>query len=312
MTLNNTSKKIGVLMGGVSEERPVSLNSGRAMAAALVRQGYDVVSIDVDRNLAQTLINTPIDVAVLALHGPLGEDGTVQGLLEIMGIPYTSPGVTASAVCMDKPMAKRLFRDGGIKTPAWITLEIDNSTSLNQALAACDALPAPWFVKPCGSGSSVGVTRVEDRGMLQSALESAAEVSSHVLVEQEVRGAELACAVLSGEVLPLIEIRPKDGIYDYENKYTAGRTDYLIPPPDMSQSTIQAASDAALAAYKVTGCRGLSRVDVLVDADDQPWVLEVNTIPGMTETSLVPKAAAAAGMGFDDLVERILQSAALG
>ncbi|MBF0153830.1 MAG: D-alanine--D-alanine ligase [Magnetococcales bacterium] len=311
-------RKIGVLMGGLSAEREVSLRSGRAMTAALERLGHQVVPIDVGRDLAAVLMREGIQVAVMALHGPLGEDGTVQGLLEVMGIPYTGSGVAASAVCMNKTLTKCLFRDGGVPTPAGQEVVLAATGGDPERVAAQVLSPPPWYVKPANSGSSVGVTRVTERAQLPEALLKAAQTNdlpadgvARILVETEVHGKELTISILDDQPLPPIEIHPISGFYDFTNKYTSGRTEYRIPPQNVSALALERSRDAALLAYRVAGCRGLARVDVMLDAAESPWVLEINTVPGMTELSLAPKAAAAMGMSFDQLVARILRSAAL-
>lgn len=299
-------------MGGLSEEREVSLRSGAAMAAALERKGYRVVRVDVDRGLPGVLVREGIEVAVLALHGPWGEDGSVQGLLEIMGIPYTGSGVAASAVCMDKALGKRLLIASGVPTPPWRLVHLGPSPDAEElaaVLGSVQELPGPWFVKPNGSGSSVGVGRADTREELEARLVAAARVSPWILVEAAIDGAEVTLPVLDEETFPLIQVQPKTGFYDYVNKYTAGSTDYLIPPRDVTGEALEQVRQVGLAAYRALGCRGLARVDLLVDREGRPWVLEINTIPGMTETSLAPKAAAAMGIPFDDLVERILRGA---
>ncbi len=307
-------RHIGVLLGGLSEEREVSLKSGGAMAGALERRGYRVTRIDVDRDLPAVLVKEGIEVAVIALHGPLGEDGAVQGLLELVGMPYTGSDVASSALCMDKALSKMLYRASDIATPPWreLRLEKGDRAALEKALEDLGDWEPPLFVKPLNSGSSVGISKVMDRAQLKKALLEASAICSRVLVEQEVKGVEVAMAVLNGESLPPIEIQPIDGFYDYENKYTAGRTNYLSPPQHLSEAALERAAKVARESYRLSGCRGLARVDVIVDADETPWVLEINTIPGMTETSLAPKAAAAAGIDFDELVVRILSGATVG
>lgn len=303
--MNPHDRHIGVLYGGPSEEREVSLRTGSAMAGALQRKGYQCVLIDAQRDLPTRLNQAGIDMAMIALHGPMGEDGTVQGLLEIMGIPYTGSGVTASAVCMDKGLAKRLFRDAELPTPAWREIHLLAGASDQDIAQALVGFPLPGFVKPCSSGSSVGIARVADGITAAPALRAAALVSPNLLVEAEVNGVEVTLAILSGIPLPLIGIQPMDGFYDYTNKYTSGRTSYRIPP-DLTADQQQQAITTGIAAYHLTGCSGLARVDLIVDQSGVAWILEINTVPGMTETSLAPKAAQAAGITFDDLVERIL------
>jgi D-alanine-D-alanine ligase len=309
--------RIGLLLGGRSSERDVSLRSGTAMADALQRRGYAVVRIDpADGFLPERLASERIDAVVLALHGRFGEDGTVQGLLELMGIPYSGPGVAASAVCMDKVMSKRVFRDAGVPTPPWIELGGDVADAV--VLDAFDAagLVCPVFVKPVSAGSSVGVVRVADRHGLVAGFRAAVAAcnrddGARILVEQAIHGSEVTATLLDGVALPLVEVRPHSGFYDYENKYNNGRTDYLVPPISVSDDVQVRAQAVAMQAHDATRCRGLVRVDMMVDGDGTPWVLEINTIPGMTALSLAPRSAAAAGLSFDDLVERILAGVAL-
>ncbi|MBF0310559.1 MAG: D-alanine--D-alanine ligase [Magnetococcales bacterium] len=314
--------KVGVLLGGLSEEREVSLRSGKAMATALRRQGFDVTEIDVARDLPARLVASGIQVAVLALHGPYGEDGTVQGLLEILGIPYTGSGVASSANCMDKGLCKRLLRDQGLPTPPWVICrgrlapDSDETTRRSEARRLAEEVRAaglryPLFVKPHRSGSSVGIARVATFEELAGGLAGALAVSAEILVEQGVIGREVTLSVFDGQGLPLVGILPSDTFFDYHCKYTAGRTRYPIPPPDLDEETMAEATRLGVAAYECAGCRGLARVDLMIDADNKPWILEINTIPGMTETSLAPKAAAHAGLSFDALVERILAGATL-
>lgn len=315
------TKKIGVLLGGSSSERAVSLRSGAALVAAYQRLGCSVLAIDTQsgRELPAVLLAHAIDIAVIALHGPLGEDGTVQGLLEVMGIPYSGSGVAASALCMDKSISKRLFHQAGVMTPAWeeVQLVAGDAQSL---LPLVERLTHTWtgktcFVKPASAGSSVGIRRVGQMAELAAALTAAVEAAAqpgetvHILLEQEIVGAEVTLSILDGTPLPLIEICPVEGFYDYLNKYTPGKTRYLVPTETLSAQEIQTSIETGLAASRLLGCRGLHRVDMIVDRAGCAWVLEINTIPGMTETSLAPKAAAAAGLTFDDLAERILAGA---
>lgn len=318
-------KKIGVLLGGSSTERSVSLRSGAALVAAYQRLGLPVAPIDTQsgRDLPRALLDTGTEVAVIALHGPLGEDGSVQGLLEVMGIPYSGSSVTASALCMDKAVSKRLLRDAGIATPVWEEIGVTAGLAEPQAQAHLEgrllgAMEGPFFVKPSCAGSSVGIRHVEERSALLSALSAAATAAArpgeivNILLEQAVVGTEVTLTILDGEPLPLIEIRPEEGFYDYQSKYTPGRTRYLIPAESLSTRQARTAEETGLAAGRLLGCRGLYRVDMVVDAPGRAWVLEVNTVPGLTETSLAPRSAVAAGLTFDTLAQRILAGATLG
>ncbi len=314
-TASTPKKRICVLSGGSSPERSVSLKSGEALFNALTRRGHAPIAIDPasGRELTATLLAHNIGTAVIALHGTKGEDGTIQGLLEILEIPYTGSFVGSSALCMNKTLSKQLFQASGIPTPPWEELLL-SATSTTPEMS----LPPPYFVKPMNSGSSVGISRVADRAGLQAGLDLAIRSGTangkepvRILVEQEIQGRELTLAVLNGQPLPLIQIQPETGFYDFNAKYAAQKTQYLIPPPNLSAQATKRATEAGVAAGVAAGCRGLYRVDMIMDHDENPWILEINTIPGMTATSLAPKAAAAAGFSFDDLAEQILASAGL-
>lgn len=302
------SKRVGVLYGGLSHEREVSLRSGTAMAAALTRCGYHVTEIDVGKNLVDQLRATPIDVAVLALHGPYGEDGTVQGLLEFLEIPYTGTGVAGSAIAMDKLLCKRIARDLGIPLASDFVWFADDAHS--QAIATNHTLTYPLIVKPAREGSTIGIEIVEAPGALQAALATAAKFDTKILVEEFVKGAEIALGVVCGETLPSVEIVPKSGFYDYASKYTKGMTDYIVPAriPD---TTIRDLNRWTLQLWRDLDCRGFARADYIVRPDGSAVLLELNTIPGMTETSLVPKAAAHMGMSFETVCERVLHDACI-
>lgn len=310
---------IGLLLGGNSSEREVSLNSGNALLAAYRRLGYQVTAIDTadGKNLVATLQKNKITVAVLALHGPGGEDGTIQGLLETIGIPYTGSGVVASALCMDKVLSKQILRDSGLATPPWSEVTVENGKIINRQPLPENLAP-PYFIKPLNTGSSVGVLRVEtadnlDELLIESANSAAADgKATRILIEQEVKGTEVTLTIIEKKILPLIEIRPKKGFYSYDNKYTSGNTQYLIPPEKLGEKSTEEALELGRAAGERLGCRGLYRVDMIVDALGKPWILEANTIPGLTENSLAPKAAAAVDISFDELAKMILAGARLG
>jgi D-alanine-D-alanine ligase len=296
-------KRVAVLLGGLSSERTVSLSSGGAVAVALSRRGYDVVEIDAGRDLARQLLEAAADVAVIVLHGTYGEDGCVQGLLEIMGIPYTGSGVAASSLAMDKVRTKRLLQAGGLPVPA------DRVLSPTEALESDVHIPfdVPLVVKPAAEGSSVGTSVVTERGDLPAALADAARWGQ-VLVEEFVAGPEVTVAMLDGQAMPPVEIRPHDGFYDYRNKYTKGRTSYICPAriSDAATGRIQ---EMAIRACELIGVTGVARVDFMLAGGDDPHLLEINTIPGMTELSLVPMAAREAGLSFEDVAEHMLASA---
>lgn len=293
--------RVGVLMGGLSAERDISLQSGGAVAEALRSRGWEVVEIDVGRDLPQRLMNERIDVAWVALHGRFGEDGCVQGLLEVMGIPYTDSGVRASAVAMDKIATKYVLR--GIPG---VLLARDAVVRRGDPLPD---LPLPVITKPSVGGSTLGMTLCRTPDDLQRGIDEALRLHEEVLVEELVDGDEITVAVLDGTALPVVRIMPESGFFDFEAKYTKGRTRYEVPARISDEATRKAQA-AAVAAARALGCRGLCRVDFIVrHTDDEPVFLEVNTIPGMTATSLSPMAAAAVGIGFEELVERVLLGA---
>jgi len=299
------ARRIGVLMGGTSAEREVSLRSGSAVLETLQAQGYEAVGIDAGRDLAQQLVEQRIEIAFIALHGRHGEDGTVQGLLELLGIPYTDSGVLASALAMDKAATKRLLRQAGIATADFHVYR--RGDDVDALVAAQQSYPL--VAKPVREGSTIGVTIAHNPQELRAGVLAAAELDREVLVEAFLAGRELTVGVLDGTALPVIQIVPHEGFYDYRNKYTAGRTQYLLPAPLPAALTAEL-QRAAEQAYRLLGCRGAARVDFI--ADDDRWIcLEVNTIPGMTATSLLPKAAAAAGIPFPELCERLLFDAGL-
>lgn len=303
MTNEQQVQRVGVLMGGVSREREISLKTGDAMAGALERSGFDVVRIDWSPGPNDDLIRAGLDVVLLALHGGHGEGGSVQGLLNCLEIPYTGSGVTASAIAMDKVHSKRLFADAGLSTPAFQVVraqELDAGLDLR--------LTQPFVVKPAADGSSVGVTLVGPDGDARAALEAARNGDADILVEAFVAGTELSVGVFDQQVIGTVAIVPADGFYDYDAKYVSGTTQYLIPPP-ISAGARAAAEGLARDAYDLIGCRGVARVDVMLDAEEQPYLLEVNTLPGMTETSLIPKLAAATGESFEALVARMVSAA---
>ena len=310
--------RVAVLKGGHSLEREVSLRSGGNVEAALRRLGHEVLSVDVDQHLVRTLREERPDVVFVALHGRGGEDGTVQERLEILGLPYTGSGVLASERAMDKVVAKAAFTRSGIATPPAYSF----SQEAFRQLGAADALPEielrlglPLVVKPAKQGSALGIGLAREPAEVPAALMTALSYDDHVMMERFVPGRELAVSVVGGEepwALPVVEAIPLGrDFYDFEARYTPGLTE-LRAPADLPDATAQEAARVAIAAYAALGCRGVARVDMILDAEDVMWVLEVNTIPGLTDTSLLPRAAAAAGMGFDDLVARMLDLAALG
>jgi len=294
--------KVAVLMGGWSAERAVSLNSGQTVLAALCERGVNAHSIDVDRAILHTLADGGFDRAFIILHGRGGEDGVMQGALELLGLPYTGSGVLASALGMDKLRTKQIWQSAGLPTPAWRIVE----SAVALAAAAGD-LGLPLAVKPASEGSSIGISRVTDPAQFQIAWARAAACDSPVLVEPWIQGQEYTGAVLQGMALPLIGLDTPREFYDYEAKYHAADTCYRCPCglPDAQEAALQALVSQAFAAV---GGTGWGRVDLMVDPQGQPWLLEVNTVPGMTDHSLVPMAARVAGLSFAELVWRVLET----
>ncbi len=301
-----TRKRIGILMGGQSAERAISLKTGRAVHAALRRRGYDAVAIDVTAEISRTLRARKVHLAFVALHGPGGEDGAIQGLLELMRIPYTGSGVLTSAVAMHKESTKIMLAHHGIPVPAGRLLRRARPGLLPRSRPA--GLSWPVIVKPASQGSTIGVSIVRRAGDWNRALRRALAHDDEVLIEAYVPGREVTVSVLSGVVLPAVEIVAPDGFYDFAAKYQKGRTRYLCPAP-LPASTVKFVSRFAKRAYDALGCEGAARVDFRVPPRGRPVALEVNTVPGMTETSLLPLAAARAGLDYDGLTERILESA---
>ena len=302
--LDDGTARIAVLKGGMSAERAVSLKSGKAVAAALRSRGWEVVELDVQPDLPAKLLEARPDLAWLALHGLFGEDGCVQGLLEVMRIPYTGSGVRGSAVAIDKIATKRMLRDTDVRLPE------DTVYRAGQPIPA--GLTFPLIAKTPKGGSTIGIQRVARAADLPDALTTLCEFEDTVLLEQLIVGEEITVAVLDGEALPVVAIRPmeRDGFFDFEAKYTEGCTEYLVPAP-ISETARADASTQAVAAYAALGLHGIARADFIVDAQDRCWFLEVNTIPGMTATSLSPMAAGAQGIDFPSLVEHIARSATL-
>ncbi len=299
------SKKIGVLMGGLSEEREVSLKSGAAVHEALVSKGYKAAAIDVGRDISRVLDRDPIDVAFVALHGRYGEDGTIQGLLELMGVPYTGSGVLASALALHKIYAKATFQAAGLKVAPYVILR------KGETLAA-DSIPFPLpvVVKPSQEGSSVGISIVKSPDKIGPALELAFAYDTDILVEQFVEAREIQVGILGDRALGAIEIIPRNEFYDFDAKYTPGMAEHIYPAR-LPQKLYRHALDTGLAAHAALGCSDYSRVDLLVTEQGECYVLEVNTLPGMTATSLLPEIAQGSGIGFEELVERIVLSASL-
>ena len=296
-------EKIALLMGGDSSEREISLKSGSAILKALKERGYDASPVDV-RDELKLLCTSGFDKAFIALHGSLGEDGSIQGMLEMLKLPYTGSGVLASAATMDKVFAKMVMLSQGIPTPDFRVLSAGND-----ALEAVSGLEYPLIVKPVSEGSTIGLSKVESESGLKYAVDLACRYGDRVLVERFVKGREVTAGIIGGKSLPLVEVVPKKGLYDYEAKYTKGMTEYIVPAR-IDEELAEKVSRIALSSYNLFGCRGAARVDVML-GEDGPAVLEINTVPGMTETSLLPMAAKEAGISFGELVETIIEGAAL-
>jgi D-alanine-D-alanine ligase len=300
------SKKIGVLMGGLSAEREVSLKSGAAVHQALLAQDYRAVAIDVSRDLAAVLVQEKIEAVFIALHGRYGEDGCVQGLLELLQIPYTGSGVLASALAMHKLYSKQAFTSAGILTAPFHHFRRGEQVRLTDL-----DFGLPLVVKPVQEGSSVGVSIVREEGQLEAALASAFRHDSEILVEQYIKGQEVQVGILDDRAIGAIEIVPKNEFYDFEAKYTDGMAEHIFPAR-LEPTLYVKAQQIGLAAHQALGCSGYSRVDLLVTEAGENYVLEVNTLPGMTALSLLPEIAAkGAGLPFEALVERIIESATL-
>lgn len=310
------SKKIAVLKGGRSLEREISLKSGHRVEKALTELGYAVEGIDVDGQLVKRLKELKPDAAFIAMHGKSGEDGTVQELLDILGIPYTGSDVLPSIRCMDKVLSKHIFEADGIPTPHFYAFNRDAF----QELGAVDTMPIiaeelgfPIVVKPAAQGSALGIRFAHSIEELPAALISAFSFSEKVLLEKYVKGRELAVSILGREprALPIVEAISKTEFFDFEARYTMGKADYVVPA-EISEEAAVHAVDFSLDAFKALGCSGFGRVDLILSEDGTLSVLEINTIPGFTETSLMPMAAQAAGIGFKELVEEILLAAMEG
>lgn len=292
-------KRVAVLMGGTSSEREISLKSGTAVLKSLQQNGYNVIGIDANNGVAQTLRAEGIEVAYIALHGRYGEDGTIQGLLEILGIPYTGSGVLASALAMDKCTSKLVLDDMDLPTPRYTVCLAGSMVSF----------PYPYIVKPAHEGSTIGITIVKNEADLHKALTDAFRYDKKVLVEEYLPGREITVGIVNGEALPIVEVKPSSGFYDFAAKYTKGMTEYLVPA-DLPPEVAFRASEIAFKVWNVFELAGCARIDMIVH-NDVPYVIDINTSPGMTETSLVPKAWAYLGRTFGQLVETILTEATL-
>lgn len=301
-------KKIGVLMGGMSAEREVSLASGRAILKALWDKGYQSIGLDTKKeDIGLRLVKEGIKVAFIALHGRYGEDGAIQGLLEILRIPYTGSGILASALSMNKLASHELFEFHHLPVPKYHLLREEEA---NRFKSSDLPFSLPAVVKPCGEGSSVGVSIVSAVREWKGALEGAFRYDREILIEQYIAGKEIHIGILQDKVLGGVEVVPKDKFYSYQAKYTKGLSDYILPPR-LSPKTLKETERVALKAHRCLGCQGATRVDLRVDPQERPYLLEVNSLPGMTTTSLLPKIARERGLGYDELVEQILNTASL-
>lgn len=301
---------IGVLMGGYSSERSISLKSGNAVVLNLAQAGYQVVPVDITaqdkHKIIQQLNDAAIDCAFVALHGRLGEDGVIQGILEEMEIPYTGSGVAASQKAFNKTSAQQLLRAKGLPVPAFVTITDGKMMDFKYAFGELKKLP--FVLKAACEGSSIGIAVVRHPSQWEAALKDALAFGPYVVIEKYIKGREVTAGILEHEALPLVEIKPKSGFFDFNAKYQKGLTEYLVPAqlPDDVTALVQ---EKSLAAYEALGCEGFGRVDVRLDEEMNPYILEVNTIPGFTETSLFPKAAAARGYSFTDVCVKLLDCA---
>ncbi|HYG74159.1 MAG TPA: D-alanine--D-alanine ligase [Planctomycetota bacterium] len=297
---------IGVLYGGPSSEREVSIESGENVAKALSAAGHDVHRVLLDDSFTvKDAQDLGIDVAMLALHGEFGEDGRIQEILEEADIPYTGSGVDASSTAFDKMLAKRAFERCNVRTPAWMCIDV---ADLEKNNATGMYLVPPIVVKPATGGSSLGVSIVRNENQITPAINKAAEYGDSILIERFIKGRELTVGVLGDEALPIAELQLATEFYDYHAKYSDERT-RIICPADLDAETAKRVQAIGLAAHRALGCRDYSRTDVMLDENGMPWVLEVNTLPGMTSHSLLPRAAAAAGRDFTQLCEELLRLA---
>lgn len=305
--------KVLVLMGGTSAEREVSLRSGHSVAKALVKAGYKVETLDFNKDNISKIIDLAPDVVFIALHGENGEDGKVQGLLDILEIPYTSSGPTASAIGMNKILTKKILYLDDIPTADFITINLDDFLNNKNNLISeiTDKLGFPVVVKAPNQGSSIGTYIVKDEVLLVEAIDSAFAYDQEILVEKFIDGIEVTASILGNntiEVLPLIEITSVNEFYDYESKYTQGMCEHIIPAR-INAKLAQNIQELSQRVYKLLGCKGFARIDFMIDKENQPYVLEINTVPGMTDMSLVPDAARAKGISYVKLCEMIVKFA---
>lgn len=297
--------RIGVLSGGKSAEREISLRTGNAVINVLKANGYNVIQFDIDEKFAENIKN--IDVCFIALHGQYGEDGRVQGALDLYGVPYTGSCVLASAIAMDKAKSKALFDFYGLKTPPGITVRRnENIGSIRKRLAQFEP---PFFIKPNSSGSSIGCSIVNDLGEeLMNVLNNAFKYDDEILIEKLIKGREIQFAVAFGKPLGCVEVKPKDSFYSYGAKYTKGKTVYILNP-ELNKEVYAEVQLSAVRAHEILGCSGVSRTDIILSDEGNAYILETNTLPGLTELSLVPMIAGNIGISFIELIENIIEDA---
>ena len=304
MSLNN--KRIGVLMGGLSAEREISLKSGKAVFDSLKSSGLEAIALEVreetKEEIKRLVKEAAIDIVFVAMHGGFGEDGRLQHILEKIHMPYTGSAEKASRIAMDKIASRRLFEKAGLRVPLCKQIK---KKSKDQS---CGSLSYPLVVKPSAQGSSIGISFVVQPSKLRQAINVAFQFGGDVLIEEFIKGREVTVSVVDAKALPIVEIIPKKGFFDFQSKYEKGQTEYVVPACFDPVLTKRIQQDAVMAT-KALGCRHLSRVDLIIKGDRTPYVLEVNTIPGMTETSLLPKAAQAAGISFNQLCQRLIELA---
>lgn len=316
---NNKIGRIGVLMGGSSSEREISLKSGKAVYETLKQSSLQAVPIDIKTDNVEEIINLikshNIDCAFLALHGRFGEDGQIQQILEILKIPYTGSGVEASRLAMDKIASRRIFETAGLNVPKYKVVDKPHPVREERGKSSYDAdwktnhnLGLPLVIKPATQGSSIGLSIIDKKENLDRAVDLAFTFDKNVIIEEYITGREMTVGILDDHALPVIEIIPKKKFFDYEAKYQPGMTDYIVPA-QLKENIAQRIKTAALSAHKLLGCLGCSRVDIILNKKDLPVVLELNSIPGLTETSLLPKAAASEGIEFKELCLKLIKLA---
>lgn len=303
--------KIAVLYGGISAERDVSLSSGKGIIEALRKNNHDVIAIDFHPNKVHEIINLDVDLVFLGLHGKYGEDGRIQGLLDILEIPYVGSGVTASALAMDKDKSKKIFSSHGIPVAQSKAYMVNHQSDIESIVNNIEqTFSLPFVIKPNREGSTLGLTIVNETEAIKPAIVNAIQNDDMILVEDFIKGTELTVAILGPigkeEALPIIEIIPKSGIYDYESKYTAGGSEHIVPAR-IDDALTKRIQQYAVKAHQILGCKTYSRVDFILDESGTPIILEVNTLPGMTPTSLFPDAAKSVGMSYGTMIEKFVQ-----